>query len=131
MRNWLTLAMVGVTGAMLIGCSSARDVEVTGEVTAPASVQGKILLDFLDLASDSEKPESVHTQTLAAPGAFTATAPLEGDKVRILAVNDTDGNGSCSAGEAWAQVDADVTDDKVTGVKLDLKVTTCPVPAAD
>jgi hypothetical protein len=130
MRNWI-MAMVGVTGAMLIGCSSARDVEVTGEVTAPASVQGKILLDFMEIETDEETAESVHTETLAAPGPFTATAPLEGDKVRIRAVNDTDGNGICSAGEAWAEVDADVTDDKVTDVKLELKVATCPAPSAD
>ena len=114
-----------------MGCSSARDVEVTGEVQAPASgTQGKILLDFMDIVSDSETPESVHTQTLDAPGAFTATAPLEGDQVRVRAVDDKDDNGACTAGEAWAQVDADITEDKVEGVKLTLKVEPCPVPAA-
>jgi hypothetical protein len=131
MQKTMTLVLVGIAGALLVGCSSARDVEVTGEVTSAASLQGKIVLDFMDLASDSETPESVLTEELAAPGPFTVTAPLEGDQVRVRAVNDSDGNGACSAGEAWAEVDAEVTEDKVSGVKLELKSAPCPVPPAE
>ncbi|HEY3499896.1 MAG TPA: hypothetical protein VGK73_34635 [Polyangiaceae bacterium] len=126
----LVLAVVGLTGTLALGCSSARDVEVTGEVSAAASagVSGKILLDFMDIA-DEETPESVHTQTLDALGTFTATAPVEGDKVRIRAINDKNGDGACTAGEAWAEVDAAIAEDKVADVKLELVNQDCPVPA--
>jgi len=132
MRNLVAMALVGFSGAFAFGCRSDRDVEVTGEVSAPASlgVQGPILLDFLEIQGESETPESVHTQTLSALGAFTATAPLEGDKVRIRAIDDRDGNGTCSTGEAWAEVDADVAEDKVSGVSLVLASAACPAPAA-
>lgn len=132
MRNAYALVMVGLVGALAVGCSSARDVEVTGEVSAPASagVEGKILLDFLDIVDAAETPESVHTQTLDALGTFTATAALEGDKVRIRAINDKDGDGACTEGEAWAEVDAEIAEDKVADVKLELAVATCPVPVA-
>lgn len=129
MRNLVTLALVGVLGTFSFGCSSSRDVEVTGEVSAPASagVQGSILLDFLELQGEGETPESAHTETLQALGAFSVTAPLEGDKVRIRAINDRDGNGACSSGEAWAEVDADVSaENKIEGVKLELTTATCP-----
>lgn len=127
MRKLVAFSLVGWLGALAAGCSSARDVEVTGEVSAPASagVSGKILLDFLDI-SDADAPESVHTQTLDALGAFTATASLEGDEVRIRAIDDDDGNGVCSNGEAWAEVDAAITDDKVADVKLELTNAPCP-----
>jgi hypothetical protein len=108
-------------------------VEVTGEVSAPAAagVQGAIRLDFLDIESESEAPESVHTEQLAALGAFSATAPLAGDKVRVRAVNDRDANGACTEGEAWDEVDADVSaEDKVEGVKLELVNEPCPAAAA-
>jgi hypothetical protein len=129
MRRILFMA---VLGSLAFGCSSARDVEVSGEVSAPASagVQGRILLDFLDVVDSEEVPESVYTQTLDAPGAFTATAPLEGDKVRIRAINDRDNDGACTAGEAWAEVDAEITDDKVSNVQLVLANAACPAAAA-
>src|SRR5262245_56012130 len=109
MKKFLALALVGVSMGAL-ACSSARDVGVTGEVSAPASagVAGQVLLDFLDSVDAAETPESVRTQTLDALGTFRATAPLEGDKVRIRAINDKDGNGACTAGEAWAEVDAEI-----------------------
>jgi hypothetical protein len=133
MRKLVALALVGLSGVFSVGCGSGRDVEVTGEVSAPASVsvQGPILLDFLEIPGDNETPESVHTENLAMLGAFTATASVEGDKVRIRAIDDRDDNGACTAGEAWAEVDADVSaDDKVTGVKLELANRDCPAPAA-
>lgn len=132
MRNAFAWVMVGLAGALAAGCSSARDVEVTGEVSAAqsAAVDGKILLDFMEIADDAEAPESVHTQTLDALGTFTATAPLEGDKVRIRAINDKDGNGACSEGEAWAEVDAEITEDKVADVKLELANAACPAAVA-
>lgn len=130
MRKIWFVTLVGLCGLSAVGCSSARDVEVNGEVSAVSgtSVEGRILLDFRDVLDAEETPESVHTQTLDALGAFTATAPLEGDKVLIVAINDRDGNGACTAGEAWAQVEAEVTEDKVSGVKLSLSNAACPAP---
>lgn len=129
MRKSMSLPWVGLSAALLFGCSAARDVEVTGEVTAASSgIQGPIVLEFLDLVDREQVPEIVHTQTLAALGAFTATAPLEGDRLRIRAIDDRDEDGACTNGEDWAEVDADVENDEVTGVKLVLGSGACPAP---
>lgn len=128
-------ALVGATAVFLAGCSNSRDVEVTGEVSAASGVatNGKIVLDFLDVIDENETPKSVHSLTLDAPGPFTATAPLAGDEVIVRAIADGDGNGACSAGEAWGEVAAQVSDDDtVADVKITLAPATCPVtPSAE
>lgn len=132
MRKSMSVILVGLSAALLFGCSSARDVEVTGEVTAASSagIQGPIVLEFLDLVDGEQVPEVVHTQSLDALGGFTAKAPLEGDRLRVRAIDDRDGDGACTNGEAWAEVDADVENDEVTGVKLVLASGACPVSGA-
>jgi len=76
-----------------------------------------------------EAPESVLTSTIDALGTFNAKPELEGERLLIRAINDRDGNGACTEGQAWAEVEAEVTQDKVTGVKLVLASGTCPVIA--
>jgi len=108
----------------LSACSSSRDVEVTGEVSA-AQIKGEIFLEFFDI--DGDQTESVHTTTLSAAGTFAETVPLAGDKVLIRAVDDADGNGACSAGESWAEVQADIDEnDQVKDVLLALAQAPCP-----
>ncbi len=122
----LTTALLGAS--LLAGCSSGRDVKVTGEVTAPASVavQGKIHVDFMDLA-DSENPEVAQTAELDQLGAFEETVSLEGDKVLVRAINDTDGNGACTEGEAWAEAEVEIADDDTATVPaLTLSNAACP-----
>ena len=63
-------------------CSSGRDVEVKGEVIAPASLSldGKILVEFVDVI-DVENREVVDSVELDAPGSFvdSGVAVLEFD----------------------------------------------------
>lgn len=124
--GWVVVTMVG---ALTVGCNSSREVELTGEVTAASgtSVSGKILVDFRDVLSEEEEPKSVTTTTLDGPGAFTHKGEFEGDEILVRAINDKDGNGACSAGEAWAEAKAAIgDDDKVAPVKLALVNTACP-----
>ena len=124
---WFALLTVGI----VTGCTGSRDVAVTGEVSAPAtaSIDGEITLDVMDVRGDDEAV-SVHTATLDAPGAFEETVELEGDAVRVRALNDTNGNGACDDGEAWAEVEASVgDDDTVEPVELELANEACPTDA--
>jgi|SoiMetStandDraft_5_1073268.scaffolds.fasta_scaffold458885_1 hypothetical protein len=112
----------------LVACGSSRDVEVSGQVSAPATVtvQGPIALQFYDLV-DAENPEKVHSISLETPRAFNEKVALEGDKVRIVAIDDRDNNGACSAGESWAQVEAPIKDDdSIDPVTLTLALSPCP-----
>lgn len=124
--NGLWFALLGI--GIVTGCTGSRDVAVTGEVSAPAttSVDGEISLDFLDVRGNDEVV-SVHTATLDAPGAFEETVELEGDSVRVRALNDANGNGTCDDGEAWAEVEASIADDDTAPpVELVLKNDACP-----
>src|SRR5688500_1380122 len=93
-------ALCLVAASLLGACSASRDVSVEGTVSA-ASVEseGKILLQFYDVLDDevSEAGEL----TLALPGEFEHELSLEGDELRIFAVQDADGDAACSEGEAW------------------------------
>ncbi len=123
--------LTAVLGASLLaGCGSGRDVKVTGEVTAPASVavDGKIVVDFIDV-SDSENPEVAQSVELDQLGAFEETVSLEGDKMLVRAINDSDGNGACTEGEAWAEIEVEIADDDTAAVtSLSLSNAPCPAP---
>ena len=91
-----------VAGALAVGCDSSREVEVSGEVSAPATteIDGEITLDFFDVVEDSEKAKSVHSVKLETLGSFKEKVEVEGDSVRVRALNDRDGNGAISNTEA-------------------------------
>jgi hypothetical protein len=131
-KNALGWVVVTAMGMLAAGCSSSREVEVTGEVTAASGtpISGTIVVDFRDVVSEDEAPKSVATTTIDGPGAFTQKGDFEGDEILVRAINDKDGNGACTEGEAWAEVDAEIAEDKVADVKLELAVATCPVPVA-
>jgi hypothetical protein len=83
-------------------------------------------VEFYDVL-DEETPERVHAITLDTPSAFSEKVALEGDTVLIRAINDRDGNGACSAGEAWAEVRAPIKDDDtIDPVTLELGAQACP-----
>jgi len=122
------LAPVALIAALsAAGCSSARDVEVTGEVKSASSTQGKIIVDFFDVAGEGENLEltSVHSVELTELGTFSEKVPLEGDRVLVRAIADADGDGACTEGESWAEMEAAIEKDAAS-VALDLSVQACP-----
>lgn len=133
MKN-AVLGMFGVATLMAAtGCSSGRDVEVTGSVSAAqsADVSGKILLSFYEVDAEDETVR-IHIQdaTLEALGDFKETVSVEGSSVMIQAINDRDDDGKCSAGEAWAEIEVQIADDdSVEPVALTLSHAACPAAA--
>jgi len=120
------LAAVGV----LVGCSSARHVEVSGTVTAPSAltVNGSLVLDFIDVVGAGKEAERtvVGRAELSGPGEFAAKVMLEGNQVLVRVIEDRDGNGECSPGEAWGEMHAPVDGDRAEGVSLMLGTRACP-----
>lgn len=114
-----------------LACSSARDVEVSGKVTAPSTlgVQGDVLVEFLDVTGEGAaiEKEVAHSVKLESLGDFEETVSLAGDKLIVRAINDRDGDGKCSAGEAWGEVEAAISaEDEVEPVTLSLAGAVCP-----
>jgi hypothetical protein len=113
-----------------VGCSSARDVEVSGKVTAPSSltVGDKVVVDFIDVVGDGDeaKQSVAHTTELQALGDFKEIVPLEGDRMIIVAIDDRDGDGKCTAGEAWGETQVEISADKVEAAMLTLATAACP-----
>src|SRR5258707_11209962 len=118
-----------------VGCSSQRDVEVTGKVTAPSSlaVGDKVVIDFIDVVGDGAAAQQTvaHTAALSALGDFKETVPLEGDQVLIRAIDDRNGDGKCTAGEAWGETHAQIAQDKAQAVMLMFGTTACPGAAGE
>jgi hypothetical protein len=107
--------------------------ETQCDVSAPSttSIDGQITLDFIDVRGDDEAV-SVHTATLDAPGTFGETVEVEGDSVRVRALNDTNGNDACDDGEAWAEAEASINDDDtVEPVELVLENAPCPAEVGE
>lgn len=113
-----------------LGCSAGRDVEVSGKVTAPSSlsVGNKLAIDFLDVVGEGTQTEKsiAHSTEREGLGDFDETVALEGDKVIVRAIDDRDGNGQCTAGEAWGQTEANIVDNRVEALTLTLGNAPCP-----
>lgn len=122
--NIRMLGLSLVSALALFGCSSSRDVEVTGQVSAPATAQGEILVEFFDIV-DSENT-SVHSIELAEPGAFSEQVPLEGDTLLVRAVADANGDGKCTNGELWDEIEAEIGSDDTASATLSLHAGDCP-----
>lgn len=126
-----TLAMISLcTMALAAGCSSARDVEITGEVSSAQSVAGPITLSFYEVADEGGEAAErllVSTSEIAELGAFSETVEVAEDTVVVVALADADGDGSCTDGELWAEAEAQVNDDDtVEPLALDLAASPCP-----
>jgi hypothetical protein len=111
----------------LTACGSSRDVDVSGEVSAASSVSvdAPIAVQFFEVLDD-EAPAQVHSIQLESPKSFEAKVALEGDSVLVRAIVDNDGNGACTAGEAWGEVTATIADDDTVKIALELKAQPCP-----
>jgi hypothetical protein len=46
--------------------------------------------------------------------------------VLVRAIDDRNGDGECSAGEAWGETEAEVVDNKVEAVAISLGTGACP-----
>jgi hypothetical protein len=128
-KLWV-VAGTGLLALVAVGCSSGRDVEVSGKISAPSSVTtgNKLAIQFIDVVGEGESLEKsvAHSMELQAPGDFKETVALEGNKVIVRAIDDRDGNGECTAGEAWGEKEAEVVEDKVEAVTLTLGTAACP-----
>lgn len=129
MRSKKLSCLVMAAGALsVLACSASRDVEVSGEVSAPAAlaVQSEVFVEFFDLTGDDERT-SVHSVRLAGLGSFTETIAVEGDEIAVRAIADADGDGACSPGEAWVEIEAAIAeDDTVEPLALQLRAQPCP-----
>ena len=128
-RSLLASAVVLSVAAVLGGCGSSREVEVTGSVSAPSTVSGEIVLEFFDVTGEGEDRAltSVHTATLQAPGEFKEKVELEGEHVLVRAIADGDANGACTAGEQWGELEASIKDDDtVDPITVALSAAACP-----
>jgi hypothetical protein len=122
--NIRMLGLSFVSALALFGCSSSRDVEVTGQVSAPSTAEGQILVEFFEVA-DSETT-SVHSIQLAETGAFAETVPLEGDQLLVRAIADADGDGKCTSGELWDEIQTEVDSEDSASITLSLHAGACP-----
>jgi len=135
--NYRKSVVVGLAGFALcaVGCSSGRDVEVSGKVTAPSTlaVGDKLVIDFIDVVGDGTdaKQHLASSAELKAPGEFDQTVSLEGDQVLVRAVDDRDGDGKCTAGEAWGEALAPVTQNKADTAMLMLGTAACPADVTE
>ena len=114
--------------SILPGCGATREVEVEGTVVTPASAddQRPIALEFYDLRDDGWRLAKFGN--LDRPGDFRATVSAQGDKIRVVAVDDTDFSGECTPGEAWGSGSAAIRDDDTTPhIEVDLaEQRSCP-----
>lgn len=114
--------------ATLGGCSTARDVQVSGEIKSATALQGPITLQFFETSDDTKAVQSVLIDKV---GTFDQKVQMAGDQVRIVAFADLDKNGACTDGEPSADATADIKDDTKAGpVVLELASRPCPKSSA-
>ena len=128
------IGLVSLLGSLalasfVVGCSGAEEVEITGEAKSAQAISGKITIEFFDVLED-EQP-SLAKLTLDALGPFEQVVEAESDRIRVFALADGDGDGKCSEGEAWGEVEITVKEDGTTDpVDLELGTEACPAPQA-
>jgi len=126
-------SMLVILGVALgaVGCVGGRDVEVSGKVTAPegVSVEETLIVDFIDTLPEGSVGEtpSRHRRLLHGLGEFKETVSLEADQVELWGLDDRDGNGHCTQGEAWGRVpSAPIENNRAAGITLILHAQPCP-----
>jgi hypothetical protein len=126
-HNRIVVAGLVCLGLNVVACSAERDVEVSGTVSAPSSVMvsDAVLLDFFDEEQDTEGVKTKGKLKLGKLGAFQKTVALEGEHVLVRAIDDRDGNGKCTEGEAWGQAKAGIEGD-AAAMSITLALEPCP-----
>jgi hypothetical protein len=135
MKSIHCLWSIAILSVLVIapGCSGGREVEVTGEAKAAASVTltGPISIEFFEVPAEgaTEEAASIKKIELAQAGEFTETVDVEGDLIRVFALNDVNKDGACNDGEPWAESQATVKEDgSVDRLTLELSTAACPLP---
>jgi uncharacterized protein (DUF2141 family) len=114
---------------MLAACSDAREVEVTGEISAAQGVAGPVSLEFFEQEKGVEDAErvSIKKVELAELGAFAETIEISEDLLIVVALQDANGDGLCTDGELWAEVQQEAADDGTfLPLSIVLAATACP-----
>ncbi len=131
MKSIKLAAIALSTAALLAACSDAQEYEVTGEVTSAQALAGKVSLEFFEVGQEADaERESIKKVELDKLGGFTETVELSPEsKLIIVAIDDADGDGKCSAGEQWAEAEvSELAEDGTApdAVSLALKANDCP-----
>jgi hypothetical protein len=131
----LSLSLLSVA-ALLGGCASGEDYQVSGEVSAAQAVSDPIVVEFFeaDATDTTVAPESVLKIQLDALGQFDEKINVDpASKILVRAIADADGDGACSEGELWAEASALPKEDgTVDPLTLELAAAACPTaPTAD
>lgn len=134
----ILMSVVGISSlALVVGCGDARDVEVTGDVTAAEGVpaDAPVRIEFHERAESEMAGEEgelalVHSISVDEPGAFSATVPLEGTDLFTVAFVDRDENGACTDGEPWGSAETVVEEGQDAHVEIRIEQkTSCPTLA--
>lgn len=123
-KSFFVLCLVALSSAA--GCSSGRDVEVSGTATAAngQSTKGTVRVEVYDLV-DAANPKLAGATKLDASGKFSDKFSIEGDSIKIVAIDDADANEACSLGELWGTTTAKVAEDAASGIAIVLDATPC------
>jgi hypothetical protein len=136
------LAVISTLG-LVAGCSSARDVSLNGTVTADATVSsGPVRIEFYEHEASGDQstdPKAASTlkfieaMPLEAPGKFSHTVPVEGDKIHLVAFIDANKDDKCTDGEAWGETEVAVQSDNTATASVNIAAQAkCPaLPAAN
>lgn len=119
----------------MVGCSSAEELEVTGELSSTESISGPIALEFfeVDSADASAERESVLQVTVDGLGPVTQTVEADPELTLIAqALVDADGDGACTEGEIWGETELTKNDDgTLAPFIVAMKAQPCPTTAAE
>jgi hypothetical protein len=142
-KQSLGICVVLSTIGFVAGCGSARDVSLTGTVTADEAVStGPVRIEFYERESSEKQatdPQAastlkfIETLPLNAPGKFSHTVPVEGDKIHLVAFIDGNKDDKCTDGEAWGESDVVIQSDNTATATVNIaSQTQCPaLPAAN
>jgi len=114
---------------LLVACSTGREVEVTGQVSAATTVAGPISLEFFEQQKDVQDAErvSIKKVELTALGEFTEKLDVAEDVLIAHALVDGDGDGKCTAGELWGEVKQEAkADGTFDAFAITLEADPCP-----
>src|SRR5690349_11116203 len=88
-KQSLGILTVVTSIGLLAGCSSARDVSLSGTVTADAAIAGPVRVEFYEpqAAADSTAATDlkfIEALSLDSLSKFSHTVPIEGDKIHVV-----------------------------------------------